>query len=165
MIKNIFKKNTYTKKVNVKAYGRVKHKLKILFAAAFLLFFSMGLTGLTACSVKDVNSDKVSELDFTVVEDKDLPQELKKLIDEKKENTLRMTYTTKDYTYMIVGYGTQETSGYSIRVNDVYLGKNAVYVDVNLIGPAAGEQVTEMPTTPYIVIKVEKREESVIFQM
>lgn len=162
MIKNIFTKNTYTKKVNVKAYGMAKHRLKVLITVLVLLFFSVGLT---ACSVKDVNSDKVSELDFTVVEDKDLPEELKKLIDEKKENTLRMTYTTKDYTYMIVGYGTQETSGYSIRVNDVYLGKNAVYVDVNLIGPAAGEQVTEMPTTPYVVIKVEKREESVIFQM
>lgn len=117
------------------------------------------------CKITDINSDKVSELDFTVVEDKDLPVELKKLIDSKKENTLRMTYTTKDYTYIVVGYGTQETSGYSIKVNDLYLGKNAVYVDVSLMGPAADETVSETKTMPYIVLKIEKRDETVIFRI
>lgn len=139
--------------------------LKRVFApvtAVVLLCFALTLSG---CKFTDINSGKVSELDFTVVEDKDLPVELKKLIDEKKENTLRMTYTTKDYTYMVVGYGTQKTSGYSIRVNDVYIGKNAIYVDVSLIGPAADEMVSDTKTTPYIVLKIEKREETVIFRI
>ena len=56
-------------------------------------------------------------------------------------------------------------SGYSIRVNDLYLGTNAVYADVDLLGPEAGEDITELPTTPYIVLKIEKREESVVFCM
>ncbi len=120
---------------------------------------------MTGCSTTDMGSDKVSELDYTVVEDADLPVELKKLIDEKKENTLRMTYTTKDYTYMVVGYGAQETSGYSIRVNDVYLAENAVCMNVSLIGPAADEPVSETKTTPYIVVKIEKREEPVVFKI
>lgn len=133
--------------------------------ALLVLFLLMTPFTLTGCSITNTGSDKVSDLDFTVVENEDLPVELKKLIDEKKSNTLRMTYTTKDYTYMVAGYGTQPTSGYSIRVNDVYLGKNAICVDVSLVGPAAGEQVTETPTTPYIVIKIEKREESVVFNI
>lgn len=120
---------------------------------------------LTGCSVVNTNNKKVSDLDFTVVNDKDLPVELKKLIDEKKANTLRLTYATKDYTYLVAGYGTQQSNGYSIRVNDVYLGTNAIYVDLSLIGPAAGESVTETTTTPYIVLKIEKRDESVIFDM
>lgn len=120
---------------------------------------------MAGCSATDMGSNKVSELDYTVVEDADLPVELKKLIDEKKENTLRMTYTTKDYTYMVVGYGAQETSGYSIRVNDVYLGENSVCMDVSLIGPAADEPVSETKTTPYIVVKIEKREEPVMFKI
>ena len=33
----------------------------------------------------------------------------------------------------------RETSGYSIKVNDVYTGDNALYIDLNLIGPAAGK--------------------------
>lgn len=64
-----------------------------------------------------------------------------------------MTYATKDATYIVAGYGTQPTSGYSIRVNDLYLGTNAVYADVDLLGPEAGEDITELPTTPYIVLK------------
>ena len=61
--------------------------------------------------------------------------------------------------------GVCEASGYSIRVNDLYLGTNAVYADVDLLGPEAGEDITELPTTPYIVLKIQKREESVVFCM
>jgi hypothetical protein len=136
---------------------------RLLIIMCILIFIVP--VGLSGCSIVKRDSKKVSDLDFTVVEDQDLPIELKKLIDEKKSNTLRLTYTTKDYTYAVVSYGTQKTSGYSIKVNDVYLGSNAIYVDVTLIGPAAGEQVTETPTTPYIVIKYERREESVIFSI
>lgn len=92
-------------------------------------------------------------LEYTVVKEEEIPVELKKLIEAKKANTLRMTYATKDATYIVAGYGTQPTSGYSIRVNDLYLGTNAVYADVDLLGPEAGEDITELPTTPYIVLK------------
>ena len=61
--------------------------------------------------------------------------------------------------------GTRETSGYSIKVNDVYTGDNALYIDLNLIGPAAGEAVNEVDTYPVIVLKMERREESVVFKM
>lgn len=143
----------------------VESMLKRLMRVTAVIFIVVLAGGFFGCSIKGVGSNKVESLDFTVVEDEDLPAELKKLIDEKKENTLRMTYTTKDYTYMVAGYGTMPTSGYSISVNDVYLGDNAIYVDISLIGPKAQESVTETPTTPYIVLKIEKREESVIFKM
>jgi hypothetical protein len=130
-----------------------------------LIILTAFIVTLSGCNAFDSNSSKVSELDYTVVEDKDLPTELKKLIDSKKENTIRLTYTTKDYIYLVAGYGQQPTSGYSIRVNDVYLGTDAIYVDVDLIGPESGEQVTELPTTPVIVLKMEKRDEPVVFQL
>ena len=95
----------------------------------------------------------------------DLPDELKKLIESKKDKVMRLTYTTKDYTYVVAGYGTRETSGYSIKVNNVYTGDNALYIDLNLIGPAAGEAVNEVETYPVIVLKMERREESVVFKM
>ncbi len=120
---------------------------------------------LTGCGFFSKDDKKVSEMDYTVVEDADLPVELKKLIDEKKESTLRLTYTTKDYTYVVAGYGKQPSSGYSIKVNDVYLGQNAIIVNVELVGPAASESVTQMPTTPYIVLKMEKRDEAVVFKL
>lgn len=138
---------------------------RMVVTAVLAVLLSVWIVPLSGCSMIRKDSDKVSELDYTVVEDQDLPIELKKLIDSKKSNTIRLTYATKDYTYIVVGYGTQPTSGYSIRVNDIYIGTNAIYVDVDLLGPESGEQVTELPTTPYIVLKIEKREESVVFRM
>lgn len=129
------------------------------------VFLVIQLTFFSGCGIIKKDSDKVSGIEYTVVEDEDLPVELKKLIEAKKANTLRLTYATKEYTYIVAGYGTQPTSGYSIRVNDIYMGTNAIYVDVDLLGPETGEQITELPTTPYIVLKVEKREESVVFRM
>ena len=71
--------------------------------------------------------------------------------------------TSVDYT--VVENADLETSGYSIKVNDVYTGDNALYIDLNLIGPAAGEAVNEVETYPVIVLKMERREESVVFKM
>lgn len=142
-----------------------KQKKNWIGIVVLVIVLSTWLAPLCGCGIIKKDSDKVSGLDYTVVEDQDLPVELKKLIDSKKENTIRLTYATKDYTYIVAGYGTQPTSGYSIRVNDIYIGTNAIYVDVDLLGPESGEQVTELPTTPYIVLKIEKREESVVFRM
>ena len=119
---------------------------------------------MTGCSGSKEPAHKTS-VDYTVVENADLPDELKKLIESKKDKVMRLTYTTKDYTYVVAGYGTRETSGYSIKVNNVYTGDNALYIDLNLIGPAAGEAVNEVETYPVIVLKMERREESVVFKM
>lgn len=120
--------------------------------------------GLSGCGKKDEPKNKTS-VDYTVVEDGDLPQELKKIIDNKKDKAIRLTYTTKDYTYVVAGYGTRDSSGYSIKVNDVYTGDNSLYVDITLIGPSQDEAVNEVDTYPYIVLKMERRDESVVFKM
>ena len=73
--------------------------------------------------------------------------------------------TKKEEIDMVAGYGTMTTSGYSISVNDVYLGENSIYVDLSLAGPKTQEPVTQRATTPYIVLKTEKREEPVVFKM
>ena len=80
-------------------------------------------------------------------------------------------YTEKGDTVLIqqpVYYPFSEViqdNGRVVVSNDLYLGTNAVYADVDLLGPEAGEDITELPTTPYIVLKIEKREESVVFCM
>ena len=132
--------------------------LNITVVVALMLAISFCM----ACS--GGQADNHEKIDYTVVENEDLPIELKKLIDNK-QSTLRLTYTTKDYTYIVAGYGTKETSGYSIRLDDLYVSGNALYADFKLIGPAEGEQVNEVSTTPYIVLKYEKRDESVVFKM
>ena len=135
----------------------------IYILPAILCIIVLSIMTMTGCSKNESKEHEV--IDYTVVENEDLPAELKKLIDNKKPNTLRMTYTTKDYTYVVAGFGTKETSGYSIKVNDVYKSGNAIYADFALMGPAENEPVNEVPTTPYIVLKYEKRDETVVFRM
>ena len=154
-----------------KISGNVPARWHAFYACGLCLLVSVlivtgvfGAVSLSGCSMIKKDSSKVMGLEYTVVKEEEIPVELK-TDRSQKANTLRMTYATKDATYIVAGYGTQPTSGYSIRVNDLYLGTNAVYADVDLLGPEAGEDITELPTTPYIVLKIQKREESVVFCM
>lgn len=106
----------------------------------------------------------VEKLDYTVVEDEDVPKELLEMINAKKENRLKLTYATNEYLYIVTGYGTQETSGYSIRLDNLYMGENAIYIQTSLIGPRKNENITKVKTYPYMVVKIEHREEPVIFE-
>lgn len=134
----------------------------IISFVSFVLLFAIIFSG---CGTDTAEPKDKSNIEYTVVEDEDLPVELAKVIEKKKDKVLRLTYTTKDYTYIVVGYGKKDKTGYSIKVNGVYIGDGALYVDTNLIGPTENEQVNEVDTFPLIVIKVERREESVIFRM
>lgn len=119
---------------------------------------------LAGCQFVDTSPTVVEKLETTVVEDEDVPKELMEMIDDKKKEAMHLTYSTNEYMYIVVGYGTQKTSGYSIRLEDIYLGENAIYVKTTLIGPKKGENTNAVNTYPYIVLKLERREEPVIFQ-
>ncbi len=134
------------------------------FATAILLLTIMVMTILlTGCKTEDTDIKKIRDLDFTVVEDADLPGELKEIIDEKKEEPFKLTYSNKDNLYIVVGYGKQNSGGYSITVEALYLTKNAIYIDTNLIGPTKEDMVSQGVTFPYIVVKLEDMEEPVVF--
>ena len=75
----------------------------------------------------------------------------------------KLTYADEGYLYICIGYGKQESGGYSVTVNDLYETENAVYVNTNLLGPKAGSTPATSPSYPYIVLKVEFREKTVVF--
>jgi hypothetical protein len=119
---------------------------------------------LTACSVKTLHTEKLRDVEFTVVAEDDIPEELKTEIEEGKEEPLRLSYSDAGYLYAVRGYGKQETSGYSVTVDDCYETEDAICVETSLLGPAHGEEILETPTYPYIVIKMEYTEKQVIYQ-
>lgn len=131
-----------------------------------VLLITIGITvlGITGCKTEDTDVKKIKDLEFTVVEDADLPGELKEIIDEKKENPFKLSYSNKDYLYIVVGYGKQNSGGYSISVDDLYLTSNAIYMDTNLIGPTQDDMVTQGVTYPYVVVKLEFMDKSVVFE-
>ena len=53
-----------------------------------------------------------------------------------------------------MGYGTQQTGGYSIAVNDLYETANAVYIDTNLIGPSPEEKSKPVASYPPSLIHI-----------
>lgn len=119
---------------------------------------------LCGCALMDTSDKKVANMEFVVVDAAELPEEIGAIIEEKKKEAFQMAYHEAEYSYIILGYGMQETSGYSILVNDVYQGENGIWVDTDLIGPEKSEDVENVPSYPYVVIKTEKVDQTIRFK-
>ncbi|WP_235828935.1 protease complex subunit PrcB family protein [Anaerosacchariphilus polymeriproducens] len=135
-----------------------------MFKKIFIVIsVSILLISISGCSVEKADKNKQSDLEFTVVKDEVIPKELKRSIEEKQESEFKLTYTEGEYLYIAIGYGEQETSGYSIQVNELYTTSNAIYLDTTLLGPKKDETVHETLTYPYLVLKTEYLDKKVIF--
>ncbi len=136
-------------------------KFRIIVLLLTTMITAIGITG---CKSENTDIKKLKDLEFTVVEDADLPGELKEIIDEKKEEPFKLSYSNKDNLYIVVGYGKQSSGGFSVAVEELYLTSNAVYIDTNLIGPSKDDVVTQGVTYPYVVVKLEYRDEKIVFE-
>lgn len=118
---------------------------------------------LGGCSLQKEDTQKLRDIDFTVVDPMDAPEELTEDIDDKKEGIFKITYGDEGYLYIARGYGKQETSGYSVTVESCYESENAICVKTNLLGPPADGTVVEGATYPYVIIKIEYSDKNVVF--
>lgn len=116
-----------------------------------------------ACGGKKDPMEKIKDWEFTVIAEDNVPEELLAMIEEKKAEPFKLTFQDQGFLYICVGYGTQQTGGYSIAVNDLYETANAIYVDTNLIGPGPEEKANTTPSYPYVVIKAEFTDKPVVF--
>lgn len=113
------------------------------------------LCGLCGCSLMSTEEIKLRDLDFTILGEEKVPEELATMIEERKTDAFKMTYSDNQNLYICVGYGQQETGGYSITVDELYLTEEAIYVQTTLLGPDVSEKGNKTPSYPYIVIKTE----------
>ena len=65
---------------------------------------------------------------------------------------------------MQIGYGRQETTGYSIEVNECYETEHTVVVRTTLLGPQKKEKTHKKKTYPYIVIKIPYTDKQIIYE-
>lgn len=119
--------------------------------------------GLTGCGFQTDQREKLQDLEYTITEEKELPGELREILEEKKIESFRLTYEDEGWLYLCVGYGCQQSGGYSITVNELYLSENAIYFDTSLIGPKAREAVGEK-SYPWLAIRTDYLEKPVVFQ-
>lgn len=111
----------------------------------------------TACSdeVKEESNDKIKDLEFTVVDDQDIPDVIKQKIEENKMEPFKFSFSDGQYLYIVVGYGEQPTGGYSIQVKEVYESEDYVVILTELLGPSKEDTVTMSLSYPFIVVKTE----------
>ena len=128
-----------------------------------LVIVSIMAAMLSACGGETEKEEDRNNLEFTVVSEDRLPDELKEILDQKKESAFKLTYADEGYLYICVGYGKQESGGYSVTVNELYETDNAIYVNTNLLGPKAGSSPGTSPSYPYIVLKIEFRDKTLVF--
>lgn len=116
------------------------------------------------CVEKTERTGKLRDIEFTVAEKQDIPEALKEMIAEQKEEGFKLSYADQGELYIAVGYGTRPTSGYSIEVKELYETENAVYIQTELLGPSKEEKITEKQTYPYVVVKMEWIDKNIVFE-
>ena len=127
----------------------IKHKMYLLILLAAICLM------LSGCSKNKESADKIRDLDFTVLGVDEQPDELKQIIAEKQATPFQISYSLGGDLYIAIGYGEQKSGGYSITVDEFYESETILYIDTTLIGPGSAENVTNVITYPYIVIKTE----------
>ena len=136
---------------------------ELCILGVLLILVVLGCT-LCGCSIEETAGTKISDLDYTIVQDSEIPEELKTMIEDKKAADFKLTYELENDRYIVRGYGEQATGGYSISIKELYLTSNAILFDTELIGPRKGETTSQSPSFPYIVVKTAIRKENVIFE-
>ena len=132
---------------------------KILrYLAVYLMLIS-----LTGCISRPVKTEKLRELEFTVVDKLSVPKEFQEVIETNKHEQFRLTYADGGDLYIAEGYGAQLKTGYSVEVSEIYETENAIYIHTNLLGPEKGEETKEITTFPYVVVKLKYLEKQVVF--
>lgn len=120
---------------------------------------------LQGCGLSVVNPmEKIRDVDYTVMTQENIPDEVMREINSRKEKEFKLTFRDGENLYICVGYGHKDCGGYSVSVMNLYEAKNGVYVETQLTAPKEKlPSDKKLPTYPFIVIKTEYQEKPVVF--
>ena len=125
----------------------------------------MLLWGVQGCEFRIVEEEpEKREVEFVIVSEECLPKEVLQLIENRKKETMKLTYVDENSRYIIIGYGEQKTGGYSIYIKEFYAVENALYVDTCLMGPKGENRSKECPSYPVIVLQTSELGLPVVFK-
>ncbi|MCD8347940.1 MAG: protease complex subunit PrcB family protein [Lachnospiraceae bacterium] len=131
-----------------------------VYLGRLLLLCCLAAVLLAGCR-KTENGER-TEVDFSVMTGKELPQELLAIIEENKESEMRLTWTDGEEMYLIRGYGKQSTGGYSVAVAECAEDEETLWFDTRLIGPQDTESLSKEASYPYLVVKIVSTEKEVV---
>ena len=119
---------------------------------------------MTGCKLEEARQEKIKDLDYTICDEGKVPKGLYSLIEEKKKEPFKLTYTAKDYMYIVIGYGAQDRMDLSIQLKELYLSKNAIFVKTKIVSEQEERLEKDKVAYPVIVIKCERHDVQVIFK-
>ena len=130
--------------------------------SVFLLIAVITAFLLSGCRFVRIEEEERKPVAYTVVEKSDIPEELSRIMEEKKEKEFQLSYETGEDLYLAKGYGRQMSGGYSIQVEELGESGNGLFFVTRLLGP---EDLKEagVPSYPCIVIKTSSQKKPVTF--
>ena len=127
--------------------------------------FILAVILITGCNIRVIpKEEEQSEVHFAIISEECIPESLGKLLEERKEKEIKLTYVDQNKRYIVIGYWKQEGGGYSIYIKELYKTKNAIYVDTCLMGPEVAEKKKEIASYPRIVLQVSEMGLPVVFK-
>ena len=123
----------------------------------------LGACLMAGCQIEEGSHKKLSEPDYTLVAEEDIPQELMEQIEVAKTGEMKLTYADDGAFYIVRGYG-EQLPGSSIQVLELYSTEDGIVCDTQLIGGGKNEENTTTSAYPYIVVKLLCDEQNVVFE-
>ena len=142
----------------------MKKKRRQIIGALVLGIFVALVIQLQGCGMQVLPQEERKEVSFTIISKECIPDSLAKLIEERKEEEMKLTYVDQGKRYIVIGYGRQNSGGYSIYIKDFYKTENALYVDTCLMGPKEKKEAQETASYPVMVLRISEMGLPVVFQ-
>ena len=133
-----------------------KNIRKIFFVGAICAALLCG------CSVIRIDIRKVRDLPYTVVDEYDVPEEMRQAIADQEQEPFLYTWANEGRLYIARGYGKQDTAGYQIQVDAFYESSNVLVFATTLLGPEPDTDTEQGTTCPYLVIQTDYNPKHVI---
>ena len=133
-------------------------------SVVLLLLIAVLAGSIWGCGMMQQKKGKEHAVEYTVLGEDQIPDEIRKVVDVKKQEEFQMTYQSEKELFLIKGYGQQMSGGYSIQVEELGVTSQAIFFKTKLIGPSDTKITLSPPSYPYIVVKTEYRKEPVIFE-
>lgn len=118
----------------------------------------------TGCGITRTESEERKSVEYTVLGADAIPPEVEEVIGRQQGEDFRMTYKSGGYLYLLRGYGTQKSGGYSVQVEEVSVSDTALYFRTRLLGPTSREEQKGEGSDPWLVVKTEDPGVPVVFE-
>lgn len=119
----------------------------------------------SGCSARRADREKTGELEYETVDGPELPETLRQKIEKEKDEPFLLAYGDGRRLYIALGYGEQESGGYSVRIEEAYETEDAVCIRTCLTGPDEGEEVLREADYPWAALEADYTEKRILWEM